>query len=95
MLPNNFVPGDDQDSNSSNPWHVFPLHYGDDLEPSRASFPNPQLVDSDKVGPQRSSPALTLDARCPSNHEEIEQQVDCDLTLRLGFLVAPHARVES
>ncbi|KAG6409485.1 hypothetical protein SASPL_127525 [Salvia splendens] len=95
MLPNNFVLGDDQASNSLNPWHVFPLHYGDDLEPSRASFPNPQLVDSDKIGPQLSSPAQTLDARCPSNHEEIEQQADCDLTLRLGSLVAPHANIEN
>ncbi|KAL1552267.1 hypothetical protein AAHA92_13085 [Salvia divinorum] len=95
MLPNNFVPSGDQTSNSSYLCHVFPLHYGDDLEPSRASFPNPQLVDSGEIGSQRSSPALTLDARCPSNHEEKEQQVDCDLTLRLGSLVAPRASIEN
>ncbi|KAL1532648.1 hypothetical protein AAHA92_32630 [Salvia divinorum] len=106
MLHNNLVPSGNhhesgEASSSSNLWHVFPLHYGDHLEPSRASFPIPQLMDSDEIAPQRSSPTLKLDtlsSHCPSSRElasEKEQQVDCDLTLRLGSLVVPCAGIEN
>ncbi|XP_057799944.1 uncharacterized protein LOC131015545 [Salvia miltiorrhiza] len=109
MLPNNCGPSDNhhasgETSTSTNLWHVFPLHYSDHLQPdgsNSASFPNPQLMESGEIGPQRSFPTLKLDAlnaRCPSNCElasEKEQEVDCDLTLRLGSLVVPRASIEN
>lgn len=58
-------------------------------------------MESDQIGPQQSFSTLNIDAlnaRCPSNCKltsEKEQQVDCDLTLRLGSLVVPRASIEN
>lgn len=108
MLPNNLVPTDNhhastETSASPNLWHVFPLHYGDQLRPdgsklisSKASF-----MESNEIGPQQRLPTLKLDAlnaRCPSNSvlaSEKEEQGDCDLTLRLGTVVVPRASIEN
>lgn len=113
MLPKNFVPSDNhhalaETSASSNLWSVFPLYYSDQCRPdgskfnsSKASFPNSQLMERDKIGLQQNFPPFEIDAlnaRCPSNHEltsKKEQQVECDLTLRLGSVVDPCASIEN
>lgn len=100
MLPKNF-------STSSNLWSVFPLYDSDhllpdgsNLNPSEASFQNSQLMETDKIVPQLTSPPSKIDAfdsHCPSNCQltsEKRQKVDCDLTLRLGSVVVPRASVE-
>lgn len=93
---------------SSNLWSVFPLCCSDQLLPdgsklnsSKASLSSSQLIESDKIGSQQRFPPSKLDslnASCPSNLErtsEKEQHVECDLTLRLGSVVAHRATIEN
>lgn len=95
-------------SSSSNLSSAFPLCYSDQhlpdgskLNSSKASLSSSQLIESDKIGLQQRFPPSKLDslnARCPSNLErtsEKGQHVECDLTLRLGSVVAHHASIEN
>ncbi|KAK6162075.1 hypothetical protein DH2020_001916 [Rehmannia glutinosa] len=57
------------------------------LKPSNSSS---HLMENDKLGLHQNF--SLSDLICPSNHEG--EGIECDLTLRLGSLVAPHAGIE-
>ncbi|KAK6140696.1 hypothetical protein DH2020_025560 [Rehmannia glutinosa] len=92
VLPKNVAP-----STSSNTWSVYPLCHNNQIQPDGLKFrslkpsnSSSHLMENDKLGLHQNF--SLSDLICPSNHEG--EGIQCDLTLRLGSLVAPHAGIE-